>query len=197
MIMNASSKVSKKQGLNRAELKGYACSVFENYVVKGSKEGICVFISHNSQDKADAMAIADYLRSCNIDIYIDMDDEKLQKATAKGDAKSIVEHIQDGLKYSTHLLALISDKTTTSWWVPYEIGYAKNAGKKIASLLLKKTNDDFPDYLKIETMLVTTSDVEDYAEQVLLCKNRYGDLFESVKELPDSSVLEKYVRIRK
>ena len=93
-------------------------------------------------------------------------------------------------------MALISDKTTTSWWVPYEIGYAKNGKKEIASLLLKKTNDDFPDYLKIETKLVTTKDVEDYARHVILHKNRYGGLFESIEKMPDSSGLEKYVRTR-
>lgn len=83
------------------------------------KNEFCVFISHKKEDKLAAIDIGRYLmETVGVHIYLDIMDEKLQKATQIENDKVIVESIKEGLKYSTHLLCLISEKTHLSWWVP-------------------------------------------------------------------------------
>ena len=84
-----------------------------------------------------------------MDIYLDLNDEGLQQATREQNVFKIVSHIEKALTTSTNILVLVTEKTKESWWVPYEIGYAKKGKKDIASLLLKNVYD-FPDYLEIE-----------------------------------------------
>lgn len=169
-------------GTNRA-LKDY---IFENSVNNTRK---CVFISHKSDDKEAAKQIANYLMINDIDVYLDIHDKGLQKATEEKDSKKIVEHIQKAIKYSTHILVLVSDRTKESWWVPYEVGYAKKSGNSIASLLLKGYTDGFPDYLKIERIIKSAYDFSIYAKEI---KSRYYSLFES--KVTDSSNLNNYIR---
>ena len=58
----------------------------------------------------------------------------------ENDAK-IVASVINGPKLSQILLCIISDKTRLSWWVPYEIGMADNAGIKIAPIKTKNIDD--------------------------------------------------------
>ncbi len=91
-------------------------------------------------------------------------------------------------------MALISDNTKESWWVPYEIGYAKHAEKKIASLRLKKNLDGFPDYLKIEPCLDNVDDLKQYIMNAIKRKSRYGSLFTENCNIEINEEIYKYVR---
>ena len=95
---------------------------------------ICVFISHRSADKALAEELGDYINGAGLDVYLDKFDAELQQETQRKHAASVVWHIQKAISVSTHVLVLLSEATRESWWVPYEIGYAKRCGRKIASL---------------------------------------------------------------
>ena len=184
----------KKYGTNRAQITDeITLAMYENYINKKDEKGVCVFISHKSQDSIDAKAIADYIRLCGIDVYIDLDDNGLKLASITEDSEGIVKHIQKGLGMSTHLLAIISDNTKESWWVPYEIGYAKKASKKISSLVLRKLSDKIPDYLKIEEILISLEDLKEYAKCLICDKNRYRDIFENTIILPEVDSLSPYI----
>lgn len=106
------------------------------------------------------------MEEADIDIYLDIKDPKLQIATAGNNHRDIVQHIEKGLSVSTHLLCLISSETRFSWWVPYEIGYAKKAGKNISSLKLSKTKD-IPSFLNIEKFHNNIAGFKSYLEQIL------------------------------
>ncbi len=126
----------------------------------------CIFISHKADDKEKAVEIGDYImKYANIDVYLDIYDEGLQGAVKNGNDKEVVRHLEQGISKSSHILCLISEKTQTSWWVPYEIGYAKKAGKGIASLKLKNI-DDIPSYLKIEKFIMGTKSLNQYLNSV-------------------------------
>ena len=80
--------------------------------------------------------------------------------------------------------------------MPYETGYAKNGGKNIASLLLKNV-DEFPDYLKIETMLTGYESLSGYIKNIYKDMKPYTTFFESVlTDVSDihKSKLLKYIR---
>ena len=184
------------KGINMAVAKkNYILeTVALNKIKNNDPEYLCVFISHRSTDKEDAIAVANLLRENGIDVYIDIDDEGLQIETQNDNPEGIVKHIQEALKYSTHLMALISDNTKESWWVPYEIGYAKHAEKKIASLRLKKNLDGFPDYLKIEPCLDNVDDLKQYIKNAIKRKSRYGSLFTENCNIEINEEIYKYVR---
>lgn len=148
-----------KKGINRALFQdGYRTS-YESSSVQSKK---CVFISHKSEDIEAAKAVAELLQNDGIDVYLDVNDSGLQKATKEGNAEKIVKFIEKALMKSTNILILVTEKTKESWWVPYEVGFSKMGKKKIASLLLKNVYD-FPDYLKIETTLRGLADLKEYS----------------------------------
>lgn len=49
-------------------------------------------------------------------------------------------------------MCLVSNATQTSWWVPYEVGYAKKSDKKISTLKYKDILD-VPSFLKVEDVI--------------------------------------------
>ena len=72
------------------------------------------------------------------------------------------------------MLCIITDKTRLSWWVPYEIGIADNAGVKIASIKTKNI-DDFPSFLKTKTVLNNLTELTEF----ILKNGKYGSAFYS------------------
>lgn len=170
-------------GYNRAQADYRQRILYENYINSKDAKGYCVFISHKDKDMDIAEEIAEYLMENDIDVYLDKNDSGLQKAVKENDSEAIVEQIQKALSVSTHILALISNQTQYSWWVPYEIGYAKKGEKQIASLLTENIAQ-IPDYLKIEYIIKNAGDLKLYTENIKQETKRYGLLFESVTDVP-------------
>ena len=120
---------------------------------KIQSDKVCVFISHKKEDQDIAIELGKYLtEQLDVDIYLDLFDSELREAVSVENDAKIVASVINGLKLSQILLCIISDKTRLSWWVPYEIGMADNAGVKIASIKTKNI-DDFPSFLKTKTVL--------------------------------------------
>ena len=125
-------------GINRALPLPTMDSAYQFNNNYSSKDKPCIFLSHISIDKEAVKRIAKYImEKANIDVYLDIHDDALQKAVEEGDPQKITALIERGIFSSTHAMCLISKKTIGSWWVPYELGYAKKSGKKISSLKLK------------------------------------------------------------
>ena len=181
-------------GVNRA-LQPQKESFYESLVYQKDESGICVFISHKSTDMEAAEAVANYLMSNNIDVYLDKMDPGLQQKVDENDSQGIVDSINAAIKCSTHIIVLVSDQTKESWWVPYEVGFSKSEGKNIASALLVGYVDGFPDYLKIERTIKSFKEFKDYAIEIRKKKKRYGDLFESTNiNVNEPDVLREYIR---
>lgn len=103
-----------------------------------------VFISHRTAD--DHVANAVYLRLTrvhSIKCYLDNFDDEAKSA---GQSR-ITRLIVDRLTACTNLLALVTVNTRGSWWVPFEVGVARQAPRMITSFT---TLDDseLPEYLK-------------------------------------------------
>ena len=178
-------------GINRALLSEDRRIIFENCVASKEQKGNCVFISHKSSDMEAAQQVAEYLMDNGIDVYLDKLDAGLQKATRENDVQGIVNSINRALMCSTDILVLVSNQTQASWWVPYEVGYAKKGNKEIASALLTGNVNGFPDYLKIERMIKDANDFKNYVLELKGRGKNYGSLFESAN---DPIKLSKYIR---
>lgn len=153
-------------GINRALINESKLGLYEKYVNENKKEGVCVFISHKSSDTSIAEYISQIFQENNIDYYLDILDSNLQNKVKEDNAHEIVTEIERALKVSTHILVIVSEDTRSSWWVPYEVGYAKSARKRIASLILNDYNIEFPDYLKIEKIYTDKNDIDEYINVV-------------------------------
>ncbi|MDK2743740.1 MAG: toll/interleukin-1 receptor domain-containing protein [Nitrospira sp. BO4] len=148
-------------GINRAQ--------YENRQLAKAKALLrkpCIFLSHISVDKKAATAIGDYItRHGDIDIYLDINDQKLQEAIRRGDPTGITQFIEQGLAYSTHIMCLVSADTVSSWWVPYELGFGKSSGKYLSTLKFKG-DVDLPAYLQISEVLWGTKSLNQYLKDV-------------------------------
>lgn len=166
-------------GINRANKAAFKKSAFENASAHVLKP--CIFLSHISIDKQAAIEIGAYITSnCDIDIYLDIYDTELQRAVIYGDNDAITRYIENGLNGCSHVVCILSNNTKQSWWVPYEIGFSKQAKKDISTLSLKDI-DDLPSYLKICRSIKGTKSLNDYLKEINTSLKK-SMLFENASE---------------
>ncbi|MBX8596810.1 toll/interleukin-1 receptor domain-containing protein [Pseudomonas cichorii] len=114
-----------------------------------------IFISHQQQDSNSAIAVQSHLKQKhNIECYLDVIDPNLKRG------EEIAEHVRSELSRCTHLLAIVSDATKASWWVPWEIGVATEKDYPLATF---GTNVVLPEYLMKWPYLKNYSDLDKYA----------------------------------
>jgi hypothetical protein len=121
-----------------------------------------VFISYRHMDRAHAIAINSRLIQANIKTYLDVLDPESQTTD------DITGVITRNITECTHLLAVVSEKTALSWWVPFEIGEATISNRRICSF--KTGPAELPLYLDKWPKLSTESDlnffIDAYREEV-------------------------------
>ncbi|OPB88516.1 toll/interleukin-1 receptor domain-containing protein [Elizabethkingia ursingii] len=140
----------------------------------------CVFLSHKKEDKPECRKIADYFREAGIDYYLDEEDSILQQASLAGDAVKITESIKKGIRESTHMMVVVSEKTAQSQWVPFEIGYGhasifdqdksilEDTKIKLSVLTLKDIAEkELPDYLKVGFLIKGTKTLNEYISKIV------------------------------
>ena len=134
-----------------------------------------VFISYRHMDRAYAMAIDSRLIRANIKTYLDVLD--LESQTTDDITGVITRNITE----CTHLLAVVSEKTALSWWVPFEIGEATISNRRICSF--RTGPAELPLYLDKWPKLSTESDldffIDAYREEV---SNKRSMSMESMSE---------------
>jgi TIR domain len=138
--------------------KSYSYNESSNYAKP------CVFISYKGDDRSAAKIVAELLKAADVDVYFDEFDTMLTVANLANDHVSVVKFIEDGVKISTHVLAVISNKTKESWWVPFEVGSARRKACHIAYLALEDVQS-LPSYLKVATQIKSDSGVANWIKQ--------------------------------
>jgi hypothetical protein len=114
-----------------------------------------VFISHRTQDDGQASRIALRLERLGVPTYQDHFDPTLERS------HRITARLVAAIKQCTHLMALVTDATRESWWVPFEIGVAREAPRRIATY--KASVATLPEYLDEWPILRSDSDLEKFA----------------------------------
>lgn len=123
---------------------GAAGRVFRSSRSYGGDKAL-VFVSHRQADTQAAWAIARALIDiADVDVFVDAFNPTL---SASGNPTQVTGVIDFGLNACTHLLAVVSDNTRGSWWVPYEVGVARNRPVP-CGLTLLETVKDLPEYLQ-------------------------------------------------
>ncbi len=135
----------------------------------------CIFLSHRSLDKEMVRTIADYIAEQGIDYYLDEEDPALQEADKNEDDQATVDCIKEGIGLSSHILCVLSYNTVSSWWVPFEVGYADCLKKKVASLKIKDLSDkEIPAFLRIYECL---AGIKEFNKYLVGISDPYGGLF--------------------
>jgi hypothetical protein len=135
-------------------------SVHQRTIAAGTRRTVQpmkVFVSHKQQDAPIAAAVARRLRANDVAFYLDTFDHA---ASAQGD--DIGEYLREALGKCTHLLAVVSEQTRLSWWVPWEIGVATEKDFPISTYAGGRC--DLPGYLKKWPYLSNLPDVDVWVE---------------------------------
>jgi hypothetical protein len=116
-----------------------------------------VFLSHRTADDQIAKSIASRLMNHHrIFCYIDNFDPQTKTTT------QVTSLILERINNCTHILALITNNTIGSWWVPFEVGVARQAQRRIASV--DKSTQVLPEYLREWPVLVGESAIDAFAD---------------------------------
>ncbi|MGE8535181.1 MAG: toll/interleukin-1 receptor domain-containing protein [Chryseobacterium sp.] len=168
----------EKKGFNKAEFAGKLDWIFASHFDNLNNRP-CVFLSHKKEDKPACIEVANYLRDAGIDYYLDIEDQGLQYASSINDPVKITESIKKGIRESTHMMVVVSEKTVQSHWVPFEIGYGhasildqnrltdENNTIKLSVLTLKDIAEKtLPDYLRVGYIIQGTKSLNEYITKI-------------------------------
>ena len=87
-----------------------------------------VFVSHTTTDDALAESVAECLRRHGLTAWVDSD-----FLSAHDDGPAMASHISAVIKRSFCLLAVVTNATSHSWWVPFEIGVASTSHRFLST----------------------------------------------------------------
>ncbi|MDD2245406.1 MAG: toll/interleukin-1 receptor domain-containing protein [Dysgonamonadaceae bacterium] len=148
-----------------------------------------VFISHKKEDSLVAEYICKELKRLNVSAYLDvLEGEVLLKG------EKLTNHIKERLNSCTDLLAVMTDKTKESWWVPFEIGMAAQRDFPIVSYLIN--NVELPDYLTYWPTLRKTTDLYKYTSAKKMTLQESATLKRSFNNLQRSETDAFYRNLR-
>ena len=154
-------------GINRAEsyYRNQAGTAAKSFYLWRDKP--CVFISHQQSDTGACEPIAEYLVGLGVDIYFDKYDPSIAALTSSGNPDHITQHIKQGIKFSTHMIGVVSSKTVKSYWVPFEIGYAYDQIPLGILTLADVTDEMLPEYMKTTNIIRGTLSLDNFVAELL------------------------------
>lgn len=127
-----------------------------------------IFISHTTKDNALAQKVFNRLKyNHDIDCYIDDMDKELAKKRGNSE---LTPFLVGRLRRCDTLLAVVTNNTKGSWWVPFEIGTAREMPRVISSYTSLPDRSTYqeqalPEYLLEWPRLRTDSDIDVFARE--------------------------------
>lgn len=117
-----------------------------------------VFISHKSQDLMPARRAAEILQDAGVSSYLDVDDPAVH-----GDSVNLEVYLRDVIRSTQALLVISTPNTRESWWVPFEIGVAREIGKVLSSRVDKRDGVPLPSYLAAWPVITSDAKLKEWA----------------------------------
>lgn len=116
-----------------------------------------VFISHRTADDAQAQVLSQRIFTRHsIKCYLDHFDPQARTT------HEITDLIVSRINTCTHLMALVTNATVGSWWVPFEIGVARQGDRRITSFVASTVT--LPEYLTEWPVMTTEAHLDLFAE---------------------------------
>ncbi len=124
-----------------------------------------VFISHKGEDIRIAESIGDALHQSGLSGYLDRWDPEVE-----GDSPELEIYLRSIIRETKTILAIVTENTPLSWWVPFEIGVARETDSQIATYLevnrFSAARIELPSYLKKWPILATTMSLQKWAHRL-------------------------------
>ena len=124
-----------------------------------------VFVSHKDIDEALARTVAQRVRENGLGVYLDSVDPALGR-----DGPELADYLLARMGECEQLIAVVSSATSTSWWVPWEIGVGSEKGFRMASFLERLVR--LPTYLQKWPSLRSLNDVDLYCRHSAATEER-------------------------
>lgn len=124
-----------------------------------------VFVSHKSNDTHAALDIARRIQHSGLSAWVDELDPNI-----RGDGPMLDDYIERVLSRTFSLLALVTDVTHESWWVPFEIGMAFELRRYLSSFAKRAVS--LPSFLEKHPRLASHSDVYRWCDRLKQLKLR-------------------------
>jgi hypothetical protein len=137
-----------------------------------------IFISYRHTDRIAASNINDRLKAEGIKTYLDVLDPESQSSD------DIAALITRRIPECSHLLAVVSEETAKSWWVPFEIGEATIISRRICSYQIGYTT--LPQYLSKWPILKNNRELDMFSQEYKQELKALGGI--SLEHLVESSV---------
>ena len=118
-----------------------------------------VFVSHKSDDIRQALDLGRMIQSEGLSSWVDVLDPNVA-----GDGPMLDDYIERVLSRTFSLLALVTDVTHESWWVPFEIGLAFELRRYLSSFA--KQNVQLPSFLEKHPRLAADQDLRHWCAQL-------------------------------
>ena len=129
------------------------------------------FISHKGDDTAFAERAGEVLHRQGVAPYLDRWDPQVD-----GDSPELEEYLRDVIRDTPSILAVITENTRQSWWVPFEIGVGRETDSQIATSLWvdERTSKviELPSYLANWPILATPDELAQWAYQLATSHRR-------------------------
>ena len=121
-----------------------------------------IFISHKGDDMELAVEVGGLIHVCGLNGYLDHWDPMVD-----GDSPELEIYLRNVIRQTPSILAIVSESTAMSWWVPFEIGVARETESVIATMLTVDENGstamELPSYLKTWPILASAEELKDWA----------------------------------
>jgi hypothetical protein len=169
------------RGINRAIKDGDKLEKATRILFEIQKEDVpCIFISYQRKDEKYASDVADYITSKQLDVYFDLEDNDLKQINQTANPLAVTNSIRKGLNQSQYMIVIVSPTTSTSPWVPFEVGYAfDKKGDKMKILRHKGIlKSSMPAYLKVKELLNGTASLNRFLNTIR--KNHF--IYESLEK---------------
>lgn len=154
---------------------------------------IRVFISHQRADSLLATQIAGHLRlNHQIDSYLDV----IDPGATRGE--DLADHIRNKMSGCTQLIAVVSPATSSSQWVPWEIGVATEKDFPLATF--SNTTALPPEFLRKWPYMRTFAELDQYALASKFASASYSQrrrtFTESIQASTKASTHQFYANLR-
>ena len=144
-----------------------------------------VFISHKGEDIRIAESVGDALQGSGLSGYLDRWDPAVE-----GDSPELEIYLRRIIRETKTILAVVTENTPLSWWVPFKIGVARETASQIATFLevnrLSRARIELPSYLKKWPILATTTSLQIWARRLAVASVSEGRFY-FAKEAPQGS----------
>jgi hypothetical protein len=139
-----------------------------------------IFVSHKKEDETIAIDISKALQALGHSVYLDVIDNEILKGTIH-----LADYLKVKLTECDSLIAVISNATQLSWWVPWEIGVASEKDYPLGSFLVGATAP--PEYLRKWPIMRTIPELKVFGDFVRSVETKEGMIRRAMDKSYNSS----------